>query len=130
MADIPRLRAAAGRHELAGLADAITDRHFDAYLWILANARLPVLSLGLKPVSSYLGFRPSTDVADGLHALMLYHAWLASSDETIKATLTAYNRDDVDALAHAISRLVDLSPGVIDGVGTVIQWLVPEDDRS
>jgi predicted RecB family nuclease len=109
-ADIPRLRAAAARHVLAGLAEAIMIRHFDAYLWVLNNLRLPILSLGLKEVSGYLGFRPSTNVTSGLDAVMLYHAWLHSNDENIKATLTGYNRDDLDALAHTISRLADLSP--------------------
>jgi hypothetical protein len=30
----------------------------NAYLWVLANLRMPTLSLGLKPISGYLGFRP------------------------------------------------------------------------
>ena len=61
-------------------------------------------------MSGYLGFRPSTEVTSGLDAVMLYHAWLAGNDESIQDTLTAYNRDDVDALAHTISRLADMSP--------------------
>ena len=39
--------------------------------------------------SGYLGFRPCTDVADGLDAVLPYHAWLASNDETIRTQLTA-----------------------------------------
>ena len=54
---------------------------------------------------------PGTDVTDGLDAVQRYHAWLASHDETIRTQLTAYNRDDIDALAHTISRLRDLAPG-------------------
>jgi uncharacterized protein YprB with RNaseH-like and TPR domain len=61
-------------------------------------------------VSGYLGFRPSTEVTSGLDAMMLYHAWLASNDESIKAALTGYNRDEIDALVHTISRVADLSP--------------------
>lgn len=110
-ADIPRLDAAATRHGLTSLAEAITGRHFDAYLWTLSNLRLPIFSLGLKEVADYLGFRPTTDVTSGLDAVMLYHAWLASKDETIRMRLTAYNRDDIDALAHAISRLRDMASG-------------------
>jgi uncharacterized protein YprB with RNaseH-like and TPR domain len=65
--------------------------------------------MGLKEVSGYLGFRPCTDVTDGLDAVLRYHAWLASKDETIRTQLIAYNRDDIDALAHTISRLRDLA---------------------
>ena len=110
-ADIPRLTAAARRHELGGLAEIVTTRHFDAYLWTLNSLRLPIVSLGLKEVSSYFGYRPCTEISSGLDAVMLYHTWLADRDDTIRAQLTAYNRDDIDALAHIISRLRDLSPG-------------------
>jgi len=108
-ADVPRLRAAAARHEMPGLAAAITGRHFDAWLWAHHSLRLPTFTMGLKEVSGYLGFRPCTDVADGLDAILRYHAWLASKDETIRTQLTAYNRDDIDALAHTIRRLRDLA---------------------
>jgi predicted RecB family nuclease len=74
--------------------------------------RLPTLSLGLKEVSSYLGFRPSTDVADGLDAIMLYHAWLTRKDETIRTQLTEYNHDDLDALALTVSRFRELVPAM------------------
>jgi hypothetical protein len=110
-ADIPRLRAAAARHNLPGLAAAIADRHFDAWLWAHHSLRLPTLTMGLKEVSRYLGFRPCTDVADGLDAVLRYHAWLASNDETIRTQLATYNRDDIDALAHTINRIRDLAPG-------------------
>jgi len=109
-ADIPRLRAATARHGLPGLAAAIAGRHFDAWLWAHHCLRLPTFTLGLKEVSGYLGFRPCTDVADGLDAVLRYHVWRASKDETIKAQLAAYNRDDIDALAHTISRIRDLTP--------------------
>jgi len=39
---------------------------------VLSNLRLPILSLGLKEVSGYLGFRASTDVTSALDAIMLY----------------------------------------------------------
>jgi predicted RecB family nuclease len=65
---------------------------------------------GLKEVSSYLRFHPSTDVTSGLDTVMLYHAWLASKDEAIRAQLTVYNRDDIDVLAHTISRIRNLAP--------------------
>jgi predicted RecB family nuclease len=102
----------AARHGLQDLADAITGRHFDAYLWTLSSVRLPTLSLGLKEVSAYLGFRPSTDVADGLDAITLYRTWLTSKDETIRTKLTEYNRDDRDALALIVSRFRDLAPAM------------------
>jgi predicted RecB family nuclease len=110
-ADIPRLRAAAARHDLLALGEAVADRHFDAWLWAHHNLRLPTFTLGLKEVSGYLGLRPCTEVADGLDAVLRYHAWLASRDEAIRAELIAYNRGDIDALIHAISRLRDLAPG-------------------
>lgn len=110
-ADIPRLRAAAARHDLPALGEAVAGRHFDAWLWAQHNLRLPTFTLGLKEVSGYLGFRPSTDVAGGLDGVLRYHAWLASRDEAIRAQLTAYNRDDIDAFVHTISRLRDLAPG-------------------
>ncbi len=109
-ADIPRLRAAAARHGLPGLATTAADRHFDAWLWARNYLRLPTLTLGLKEVSAYIGFRPATDIADGLDAIQRYHAWLTSQDETLKTELTAYNRDDIDALAHIITRVRDQAP--------------------
>lgn len=109
-ADIPRLTAAARRHGLSGLDGAVTARHFDAYQWTASNLRLPIVSLGLKEVSGYFGYQPSTDISNGLDAVMLYHKWLDSNDDTIRTQLTDYNRDDIDALAHTISRLRDLSP--------------------
>jgi len=109
-ADIPRICAAAARHELPGLAAAIAGRHFDAWLWAHNSLRLPTFTMSLEEVSGYLGFRPCTDVADGLDAVLRYHAWLASKEETIRTQLIAYNGDDIDALAHTISRLRALAP--------------------
>jgi predicted RecB family nuclease len=108
-ADIPRLPAAGARHSMPGLPTVVAARHVDTWLWTHHNLRLPTFTLGLKEVSGYLGFHPRTDVADGLDAVQRYHAWLASHDETIRAQLTAYNRDDIDALAHTINRLRDLA---------------------
>jgi hypothetical protein len=65
-ADIPQRRAAATRRGLPGLTTAAADRHFDAWLWARSCLRLPTLTLGLKEVSGYLGFRPATDVTDAL----------------------------------------------------------------
>jgi len=62
----PRLRVAAARHELQDLAASITGWHFDAWLWTHNSLRLPIFTLGLKEISGYLGFRPSTDVTSGL----------------------------------------------------------------
>jgi hypothetical protein len=59
-ADIPRLRAAAARYALPGLAETIAIRHLDAYMWVLNNLRLPILSLRLKkcPATSASGHPP------------------------------------------------------------------------
>ena len=108
-ADLPRLVSAARRHDLYGLADALIARHLDAYLWLQRNARLPLLSLGLKDVAGYFGYRASTTITDGLDALMRYQAWLATKDEPIRAELNAYNRDDISALVHVIDRLTKLA---------------------
>jgi predicted RecB family nuclease len=108
-ADLPRVRAAGTRLGLQDLTAEITSRHFDAYQWALNNLRLPTLDLGLKTVSHYLSFRPSSDVHDGIDALMLYYDWLKSQDETIRGRLTDYNRDDLDALALTVARFRELS---------------------
>lgn len=108
-ADVPRLVSAATRHDLPGLADAIWDRHLDAYVWAQHSVRLPLLSLGLKDVSAYFGYRPSTTVADGLDALVRYQAWCRIRDPAARDELIAYNADDIGALVHTISRLADLA---------------------
>jgi predicted RecB family nuclease len=108
-ADVPRLLTAADRHGLPGLADAITGRHLDAYVWLQRNVRLPILSLGLNDVSGYFGYRASTAITDGLEALMRYQSWLDSRSEQLKEELTGYNRDDIGALVHTAARLADLA---------------------
>jgi predicted RecB family nuclease len=109
-ADLPRIDAAAVRLGLQDVAAEITARHFDAYQWALNYLRMPTLSLSLKETSRYLGFRPSSNVLDGLDALTLYHDWLKSRDDKIRAQLTEYNRDDLDALALTINRFRELVP--------------------
>jgi predicted RecB family nuclease len=108
-ADLPRIRAAGVRLGLQDVTAEVTGRHFDAYQWALNNLRLPTLGLGLKTVSHYLGFRPSSDILDGLDALMLYYDWLKDRDEKIRVRLTEYNRDDLDALTVAVTRFRELS---------------------
>jgi predicted RecB family nuclease len=109
-ADIPRINAACARLGLQEPAAEITRRHSDAYLWAFNNVRLPTLSLGLKEVSRYFGFRPATDVRDGLDAVTLYIDWLSTGDESIKTRLIDYNHDDLNAVALIADRLTDLSP--------------------
>jgi predicted RecB family nuclease len=108
-ADLPRLISAADRHGLPQLADALTERHVDAFVWVQRSLRLPILSLGLKEVSAYLGYHPSTSITDGLDALARYQRWCATKDEAIRAELTAYNADDIGALVHTVTRLAELT---------------------
>lgn len=108
-ADVPRLIAAANRHSLPALADALTERHIDVYAWLQRTGRLPILSLGLKQISAYLGYRPRTDVTDGLDALRRYQVWMASHDERIREQLLAYNADDIAGLVHTVTRLTELA---------------------
>jgi predicted RecB family nuclease len=107
-ADVPRLMSAADRHGLLDLADAITDRHLDAFVWVQRNVRLPNVSLGLKDVSGYFGYHASTTITDGLEALMRYQSWLDSKSDQVKEELIGYNRDDVGALVHTAARLAEL----------------------
>lgn len=108
-ADVPRLVAAADRHDLLGLAAQIAARHEDAFVWVQRKVRLPLLPLGLKEVSGYFGYRPSTDVADGLDALLRYHRWLDTRDRSSQTELVEYNRDDIGALVLAVTRLAELA---------------------
>jgi predicted RecB family nuclease len=108
-ADVPRLVSAAGRHHMPALADAVTERHLDAYVWAQHNVRLPLMSLGLKDVSGYLGYRPSTSITDGLDALMSYQKWCRTKDKQVQEDLIAYNRDDIGALVHTVAALAELA---------------------
>lgn len=111
-ADVPRLVAAADRYDLLGLAAQIAARHEDAFVWVQRNVRLPLLSLGLKDVSRYLGYRASTDVTDGLDALLRYQRWLDTRSESIQAELVEYNRDHIGALVLTVTRVAELASAV------------------
>jgi predicted RecB family nuclease len=107
IADIPRLVSAAGRHGLPQLADALTERHLDAFVWVQHYLRLPTVGLGFKEASAYLGYHPAISVGSGQEALALYQRWAATKDEAIRAGLTACNADDTGALVHTVSRLAE-----------------------
>jgi predicted RecB family nuclease len=104
-ADIPALRKAADRHNLAAELTPLLHAHRDLFRWAENNLRVPVPGLGLKEVERYFGVARVSDVGDGLQAVLLYQEYLASRDPEIRERLVHYNRDDVDSLILVLGEL-------------------------
>lgn len=111
-ADLPKLIAAACRHGVPKLVDALAERHVDAFLHIAGSFRLPVPTLKVDHLAGYFGAIKTSAIRDGLEAEMRYAQYTNSRSSAQRADLrdelTVYNRDDLLATAtvlQAIDRL-------------------------
>jgi predicted RecB family nuclease len=116
-ADVPELLKAAARGGFAGFSDHLSERHIDLYQWTSASLFLPIPSLGLKELSTYLGVTRNAGVGSGREALMLWQQYQRSRkmgrpDTAIRDNLLAYNSEDVDCLIEVTEQLRDLSAGL------------------
>jgi len=112
-ADLPQLRAACIRLGVERLLDGLADRHVDVFAYARKNLRLPIPELGLGEVAAFFGVAKNSSICDGREAHGLYVRYLSRYSprvrRIIRDELTAYNRDDLDALAETV-RVVQRLP--------------------
>jgi predicted RecB family nuclease len=111
-ADLPKLRDAAHRHDLTSPIAAIAARHVDLYQHAARTIRLPIPDMALGAVADYLSIPRTSAISGGLEAQMRYAEYRGCPDPerraALRAELTAYNRDDLDALADVLRALQTL----------------------
>jgi predicted RecB family nuclease len=99
-ADLPQLLYAARRRP--ALTSDLAERHVDFYHVVRRSLRFPTTSLDLKSISSHLGIKRKSKIADGLEALSVFGTYMRSgSDERrrrYRRQLLEYNRDDLEAI--------------------------------
>ena len=114
-ADLPKLRAAAERHQLTRAIDAIQARHLDLYAHAQRTVRLPIPELALGAVAEYFALTHTSPIRNGIEAQMRYGQYSASTDParraTLRAELTAYNLADLEGLAGVLAALQALHTG-------------------
>lgn len=112
-ADLPQLRHAARRHELDSLANTVEARHVDLYQHAIRTVRLPIPRLGLDAVAHYFAIPKVSQITDGRHAQWLYDQRSTCPDPqrraALRAEVTAYNRDDLEALVEIKQALETIS---------------------
>jgi len=65
---------------------------------VSSQVYFPTTSNSLKEVAAFLGFRWTDVTASGLQSVVWREQWEDTRDETLKAKLLRYNRDDCSAL--------------------------------
>ncbi len=77
--------------------------------FIFAQVYFPTYSNGLKEIARCLGFAWDDPSFSGLHSIVLRHDWESSGDPKVREKLTAYNREDCEALRLLVRTLHRLS---------------------
>jgi predicted RecB family nuclease len=112
-ADMPQLRSAAKRLNLAQKLQFIESRHLDLLLHAKNAFRLPIPQMGLSEVATHFAITRRSRIRNGFEALTLYDEYQGIRDQTrreqIRANLIEYNRDDVEALIEVAARISGLS---------------------
>jgi Transposase IS66 family/RNase_H superfamily len=85
---------------------------------IYAKIYFPTYSNGLKEIARWLGFKRGNPSFSGLQSIIWRHDWEASRDPDVRETLTAYNREDCEALCLVACTLGQISKPEIDARGT------------
>jgi predicted RecB family nuclease len=105
-ADLPALRKANLRLGIESLLADIEARHVDLFEHARRSLRLPIPQLGLAEVAAFFGIPKTSAVSGGFEAQQMYNSFQLSSDAEqrakLKRELTAYNRDDLEALAETL----------------------------
>ncbi len=72
------------------------------------NVYFPTLSNSLKDLANHLGFKWSTNISDGLDAIIYRKLWESKKNPNVKDALIKYNRDDCLALKVLFDTLIDI----------------------
>jgi predicted RecB family nuclease len=84
---------------------------------IFAQVYFPTYSNGLKEVARCLGYEWSDPSFSGLQSIVWRHDWESSGDPKLREKLTAYNRDDCEALCLVARTLGQISQTETDALG-------------
>ena len=108
-ADLPQLRKRNATAMSARGLEIVERGHLDLFHWARNAVRLPIPRLALGDVAGYFAIPKLSGISDGLTAMSLYENYCRSRDESLKAELLEYNRDDLDALVGVAERFALLS---------------------
>jgi hypothetical protein len=97
-------------------AEAISNS-INALSLIYAKIYFPTYSNGLKEIARWLGFKWDNPSFSGLQSIIWRHDWEASRYPDVRETLTAYNREDCEALCLVARALGQISKPEIDAPG-------------
>lgn len=97
---------------------------------IYSRVYFPVYANDLKSVASCLGFRWTADDASGLQAVVWRQKWEATTDERLRRTLVAYNREDCLALERVVVWLSAVARDTWDDTGTTQRVAAAEDIKQ
>lgn len=116
--DVPQLSKRAQELRVAGITEALEERHVDVLQLLLRNVRLPITRYSLDNVAEYLGIRRSGKcrIYDGLQANGVYQQFLTARGakrNALRRDLLNYSREDLKLLVGVISRLPKLREGTI-----------------
>lgn len=107
-ADLPQLREACKRLRIDVVYE-IESRHVDLYQHLMRSVRFPIPEHGLKELSTYIGAERRSTITGGEDALYAYYRYRDSRSDRVKARLKkkllAYNREDLQCVAHLITYL-------------------------
>jgi len=87
------------------------DRFVDLYTDVVRSRMIwPTVSLSLKVLATYLGFRWRDTDPSGAASIQWFHEWVETSDPAVRQRILDYNEDDCRAtrvLVDALRRLCD-----------------------
>lgn len=112
---VKRMRTSAARKDLA---DRVLDRLVNVLSLVYAHVYFPCYSNGLKDVAGCLGCSWSEPDASGVESLVWRARWEATTEESWKRKLLAYNLEDCAALGKVTSFLCALGRGAGDATAS------------
>lgn len=117
-ADIPQLKKAWFRQHFPDTElQSILARHYDINAFLRNNFRFPLLSMGLKEIESYLGFKRKFNM-DGLMALSEYYQYLRAKNtkrkEELRGSLMRYNLEDLEGTLFVANQMETVAQNCLD----------------
>ena len=117
-ADMPQLKKAWARQRFpAAELQSILDRHHDINTFFRSSFRFPILSMGLKEIETYLGFKRRFNM-DGFMALSEYYEYLntksQNNKERIKGRLMRYNLEDLEGTRFVANQMETVLQNCLD----------------
>ena len=113
-------------------AESATKRLVNVHRHIYGKVYFPVWSNRLKDLGNFLGAQWTSPQASGLQSLVWRHQWEHTQDETYRAILVTYNKEDCYALKVLLEELskIALSADLLSAVDFADKRKQPTTERS